>query len=72
MVDDGILMASMIKTHAVVHRGPTDEILRLQTPQESVWLVSCLLISSACVGEASNNYELWDQSKVDGMWNIQL
>lgn len=73
MVDDGILMASTIKTHAVVHRGPTKVILRLQTLQESIWLVSCLLISCACVGEASksisfNNYEqeLWDQAKVDG------
>lgn len=59
MVDDGILMGSTIKTHAVVHRGPTDVI---QTPQESIWLVSCLLISCACFGEASksssfNNYE---------------
>lgn len=62
MVDDGILMASTIKTHAVVHRGRIDVILRLQAPQESVWLVSCLLISCACVGGASksisfNNYE---------------
>lgn len=68
-------------SRAVVHQGPTNVILRLQTPRESVCSVSFSLISSACVGEASNTFNFGNAStscknsarqRLTGRWNLWL